>query len=157
MEVTGEVNATLYAASSARDTDWWVKLVDVAPNGKAYILSSGLVRARYRSSRTEPQPLTPGKIEKYAVNMWATSNVFKKGHRIRVEVTSSNFPYADRNPNAFVDLSRATEKDFVIASQTIYHDAEHPSHVELPIIAQTRARQWIDTPFPLVAKVPVPR
>jgi putative CocE/NonD family hydrolase len=157
VEVTGEVNATLYAASSARDTDWWVKFVDVAPNGKAYILSTGLVRARYRSSRTEPQPLTPGKIEKYAVNMWATSNVFNKGHRIRLEVTSSNFPYADRNPNAFVDLSRATEKDFVIASQTIYHDAEHPSHVELPIIPQTRARQWIDTPFPLVAKVPVPR
>lgn len=72
---------------------------------------------------------------------------FHGGDRIRVEVTSSNFPYADRNPNAFVDLSTATEKDFVIASQTIYHDAERPSHVELPIVPKGRARNWIETPF----------
>jgi uncharacterized protein len=154
IEVTGEVTATLYAASSAKDTDWWVKLVDVAPDGKAYILNHGVVRARYRHSRTQPEPLTPGKIERYEINMWATSNVFKKGHRIRVEITSSNFPYADRNPNAFIDLSRATEKDFVMASQTIYHDAEHPSHVELPIIPQARARKWVETPFPRAADMP---
>jgi uncharacterized protein len=151
VEVTGEVSAMLYAASSAMDTDWWVKLLDVAPEGKAYILTQGLARARYRISRTEPRALTPGKIEKYAINMRATSNVFKKGHQIRVEVTSSNFPYTDRNPNAFVDLSRATEKDFVLASQTIYHDANHPSHVELPIIPQSRERNWIKTPFPRAA------
>lgn len=148
VEVTGEVSATLYAASSARDTDWWMKLIDVAPDGKAYILSHGVVRARYRDSRTEPSPLTPGKIEKYSINMWATSNVFKKGHRIRVEVTSSNFPYADRNPNAFVDLTKATDKDFIVASQTVYHEGKYPSYVELPIIPQSRARTWIETPFP---------
>jgi uncharacterized protein len=147
VEVTGEVNAALYAASTATDTDWWVKLIDVAPDGNAYILDQGVARARYRNSRTQPQPITPGKIERYALNMWATSNVFKKGHRIRVEVTSSNFPYADRNPNAFVDLSMATEKDFVVASQSIYHDSEHPSYIELPIIPQSRARKWIGTPF----------
>jgi putative CocE/NonD family hydrolase len=147
VEVTGEVNATLYAASSATDTDWWIKLIDVAPDGNAYVLDQGVARARYRNSRTQPQPVTPGKIERYAVDMWATSNVFKKGHRIRVEVTSSNFPYADRNPNAFVDLSTATEKNFVVASQTIYHDSEHPSYVELPIIPQSRVRKWISTPF----------
>lgn len=151
VEVTGEVTATLYAASSATDTDWWVKLVDVAPDGKAYILTQGLARARYRVSRTEPRALTPGKIEKYAIDMRATSNVFKRGHRIRVEVTSSNFPHTDRNPNAFIDLSTATEKDFVVADQTIYHDAEHPSYVELPIIPQSRKRHWIETPFPRVA------
>jgi putative CocE/NonD family hydrolase len=148
VEVTGEVTATLYAASSAKDTDWWIKLVDVAANGKAYILASGVVRARYRHSRTEPEPLTPGKIERYEINMWATSNVFKKGHRIRIEVSSSNFPAADRNPNAFIDLSRATERDFVVASQTVYHDAERPSYVELPVIPQSRKREWIETPFP---------
>jgi putative CocE/NonD family hydrolase len=148
VEVTGEITATLYAASSARDTDWWMKLIDVAPDGKAYILSQGVVRARYRYSRTEPSPLTPGKIEKYAVNMWATSNVFKKGHRIRVEVTSSNFPYADRNPNAFVDLAKATEKDFTTASQSVYHEGKYSSYVELPIIPQSRIRKWIETPFP---------
>ena len=151
VEVTGEVSATLYAASSATDTDWWVKLIDVASDGKAYILTQGLARARYRASRNKPQPLTPNKLEKYELNLWATSNVFKKGHSIRVEVTSSNFPYADRNPNAFIDLSRATEKDFLVASQTVYHDAAHPSNVELPIIPQTRSRQWIDTPFPVAA------
>lgn len=153
LEVTGEVTATLYAASSAKDTDWWMKLVDVAPDGKAYILNHGVVRARYRHSRTQPEPLTPGKIEKYEINMWATSNVFKKGHRVRLEVTSSNFPYADRNPNAFMALSGATEKDFVVASQTIYHDAAHPSNVELPIIPQSRARKWIETPFPSMTDV----
>lgn len=152
VEVTGEVTATLYAASSAEDTDWWVKLLDVAPNGTADILDHGVVRARYRRSRTHPEPLSPGKVEKYEINMWATSNVFKKGHRIRVEVTSSNFPYADRNPNAFVDLASDTEKDFVVASQTVYHDAVHPSSVELPIIPTSRARKWIETPFPLVAE-----
>jgi uncharacterized protein len=74
-----------------------------------------------------------------------------------VEITSSNFPYADRNLNAFIDLSRATEKDFVMASQTIYHDAEHPSHVELPIIPQARARKWVETPFPRAADMPARR
>jgi uncharacterized protein len=113
----------------------------------------GLARARYRASRTKPIPLTPNRIEKYELNLWATSNVFEKGHRVRVEVTSSNFPYADRNPNAFIDLSKATEKDFVVASQTIYHDAAHPSYVELPIIPPMRARRWIDTPFPLSMNV----
>jgi uncharacterized protein len=157
VEVTGEVSATLYAASSATDTDWWVKLIDVAPDGRADILTQGLARARYRVSRTKPRPLTPNKIEKYTLNLWATSNVFKPGHRIRVEVTSSNFPYADRNPNAFIDLSRATEKDFVVASQMVYHDAAHASYVELPIIPVARARSWIDTPFPRTAAVPAQR
>jgi putative CocE/NonD family hydrolase len=152
VEVTGEINATLYAASSATDTDWWMKLVDVAPDGKAYILTQGLARARYRVSRTNPQPLMPNKVEKYELNMWATSNVFKRGHRIRIEVTSSNFPYADRNPNAFIDLSRTTEKDFVVASQVVYHDAAHPSYIDLPVIPQTRERRWIDTPFPVARK-----
>jgi putative CocE/NonD family hydrolase len=153
VEVTGEVSATLYAASSATDTDWWMKLIDVAPDGKASILTQGLARARYRHSRTKPRALTPNKIEKYALDLWATSNVFKQGHRIRVEVTSSNFPFADRNPNAFVDLSRATEKDFVVAAQTVYHDARHSSYVELPIVPATRGRHWLDTPFPRAATV----
>jgi len=147
VEVTGEVQATLYAASSAKDTDWWAQLVDVGPDGKAYILNHGVVRARYRLSRANLEPLAPGRIEKYKINMWATGNVFKKGHSIRLDVTSSNFPYSDRNPNAFVDLASATDKDYVVARQTIYHDADHASYVELPIIPRSRARRWIDTPF----------
>ncbi len=148
VEVTGEIGATLYAASSARDTDWWVKLVDVEPDGKVFNLHEGVVRARYRHSRTEPQPLTPGAIEAYRINLSATSNVFKRGHRIRVEITSSDFPRTDRHPNVYKDLTRVTEKDFIVAQQTVYHDAQHPSGIDLPIIPQARARQWIDTPFP---------
>jgi putative CocE/NonD family hydrolase len=146
-EVTGEVSATLFAASSASDTDWWLKLIDVAPDGRAFILNQGVARARYRQSRIAPVPLTADKIEKYEIDMWATSNVFQKGHRIRLEVTSSNFPYADRNPNAFVDLSAATEKDYVVAIQTVFHDAEHASFVDLPLIPMPRPRHWIETPF----------
>lgn len=148
VEVTGEIRATLYAASSARDTDWWVKLVDVEPDGRVYNLHEGVVRARYRFSRTEPQPLTPGAIEAYRLDLSATSNVFKKGHRIRVEVTSSDFPRTDRHPNVYQDLTRVTEKDFVVARQTVYHDAQHPSSIDLPIIPAARGRRWIETPFP---------
>jgi uncharacterized protein len=144
VEVTGEWTVNLYASSSAEDTDWFVKLVDVHPDGKAYNLGQGFVRARYRNSRTEPQRLIPGAIESYTITTWATSNVFKKGHKIRLEVTSSDFPWVDRNPNAFVDLSRATEADFKVARQTIYHDAAHPSSVDLPVIPASRARQWVD-------------
>lgn len=149
VEVTGKVTATLFAASSAADTDWWMRLVDVGPDGRAETLSHGVVRARYRSGRASPQPLAPSEIVEYAIDMMATSNVFKRGHRIRVEVSSSCFPLGERHPNCFVDLFSATEADFVVATQTIYHDAEHPSCVELPIIPLAHERQWIDTPFPL--------
>jgi len=144
VEVTGEWTVNLYASSSAEDTDWFVKLVDVHPDGKAYNLGNGFVRARYWNSRTDPQRLTPGAIENHTITTWATSNVFKKGHKIRLEVTSSDFPWVDRNPNAFVDLSRATEADFKVARQTIYHDAAHPSSVDLPVIPASRARRWVD-------------
>lgn len=154
VEVTGPLKATIYASSSATDTDWWVKLVDVSPDGKAMNLVSGVVRARYRNSRVKPEALTPDSIEKYEIDMWATSNVFKAGHRIRVEVTSSNFPWGERNPNAFVDLNKVTERDFVVAKQKIFHDARHPSSVDLPVIPAHRARHWIPAPFSEVPTEP---
>jgi putative CocE/NonD family hydrolase len=125
-----------------------VKLVDVHPDGKAYNLANGILRARFRHSRSRPQALTPGAIESYDIDVWATSNVFKKGHRIRVEVSSSNFPHFDRNTNKMVDPSWATKADFVAAHQSIYHDAAHPSSIDLPIIPPTREREWIEPPFP---------
>lgn len=149
VEVTGRVSATLFAASSATDTDWWMRLVDVRPDGRADTLCHGVTRARYRHSRTVPEALIPGEIVEYAIDMQATSNVFKKGHRIRLEISSSCFPLGDRNPNIFADLNDVTEAEFVVATQTIYHDSAHPSRVELPIIPMERARRWIDTPFPL--------
>lgn len=151
VEVTGHVTATLFAATSAVDTDWWVRLVDVEPDGTAATLNHGVVRARYRHSRINPEPVTPGEIVRYAIDMQATGNVFKAGHRIRVEVSSSCFPLAERNPNSMIDPAAATEADFVVAKQTIHHDAAHASYVELPIIHLMRERKWIDTPFPLAS------
>jgi uncharacterized protein len=151
IEVTGEIKVSLYAASSATDTDWDVKLVDVYPDGKAYNLTSGVVRARYRSSRTVPAALVPGAVENYSIDLWATSNVFKKGHRIRVEIASSDFPNIDLNPNAFIDLTRSSQKDYVVARQTVFHDGAHPSRIELPVVGKEHFRHWIGTPFQTIA------
>jgi uncharacterized protein len=148
VEVTGPLRMSLYAASSASDTDWHVKLVDVSTTGEAFNIASGAVRARYRHSRTAPRPLIPDAIESYEIDLWATSNVFKRGHRIRIEIASSDFPNLNRHPNRFIDLSRATAKDFVTAHQMIVHDWKHPSHIDLPIIPATHRRDWIPTPFP---------
>jgi len=130
--VVGPVRMTLYAASSAVDTDFTGKLVDVHPNDLAQIMTYGIVRARYRESYEKPSLIEPGKIYKYEIDLWATGNLFKTGHRIRVEVSSSHFPTFLPNTNTGNDIGTDTERR--IARQTIYHDAKHPSLVELPII-----------------------
>lgn len=132
VEVTGPILVTLYAASSAVDTDFTAKLVDVHPSGFAQNLTDGIIRARYRTSTTKAEPLEPGKIYAYTIDLWATSNVFRAGHAIRLEISSSNFPRFDRNPNTGGELG--TETTLLPALQTIYHDSSHPSHVTLPII-----------------------
>jgi putative CocE/NonD family hydrolase len=132
IEVTGPVKVTLYAASSALDTDFTAKLVDVHPNGKAYNLVDGIIRARYRKSFETPELLEAGKIYQYTIDLWATSNVFKQGHRIRVDISSSNFPRFDRNPNTGHKFGEDAELQ--TATQTIHHSAEYPSHITLPII-----------------------
>ena len=131
VEVTGPIELILYAASSARDTDFTAKLVDVHPDGKAFNLCEGIIRARY-AGEGKPQLLEPGKAREYRIDLWVTSNLFKAGHRIRVEVSSSNFPRFDRNPNTGKTFGSDTE--LVKAQQTIYHDAEHASHLILPVI-----------------------
>jgi uncharacterized protein len=148
LEVTGYVRATIHAASSANDTDWFVKLIDVFPDGTAYNIVNSGVRARYRNSRLAPVALTPGEIVAYDVDLQATSNVFKKGHCIRIEISSSDFPNYDLNPNRFVDLSTAGPEDYTVAEQTVFHDAARPSSVTLPVIPRDRERMWIPTPFP---------
>jgi hypothetical protein len=130
-EVTGPVTLELYASSSAADTDFTAKLVDVSPSGLAQNLTEGILRARYRDSRDAAKPIVPGKIYEYKIDMWATSNVFLKGHRIRLEVSSSNFPRFDRNLNT--GKSASTDAAFVKATNTIYHDAAHPSALMLPV------------------------
>jgi putative CocE/NonD family hydrolase len=146
VEVTGPVTMTLYAATSARDTDWTAKLVDVAPDGFARNVQEGILRARYRDTRGQ-QPGTlvePGRVYEYAIDMWAASNTFLPGHRIRLEVSSSNFPRFDRNLNTGEDT--ATGSRIEKATQTVHHSPRYPSHVVLPIVprdtkAPTAGRQ----------------
>ena len=132
VEATGPVKMVLYAASSAKDTDFTAKLVDVYPNGYSMNVAQGILRARYRDSWEQPTLLEPGKVYEFTVDLWSTSNCFQKGHRILVEISSSNFPQFDRNPNTGNPLGQ----DAVLekAHQTVYHDGEHPSHIVLPII-----------------------
>ncbi|MGA9671525.1 MAG: CocE/NonD family hydrolase [Terracidiphilus sp.] len=133
-EVTGPVTLDLYASTSAADTDFTGKLVDVTPDGTAINLTEGILRARYRESTSVATPIVPGKVYEYKIDLWSTSNVFLKGHRIRLEVSSSNFPRFDRNLNTGKDASSSSE--FVKATNTIYHDAQHPSALILPMVAQ---------------------
>ena len=137
VEVTGPITVKLFAATSAKDTDFTAKLVDVHPNGFAQNLQDGIVRARYRSSNEQAELVEPGTIVEYTVDLWATSNTFLPGHRIRVEISSSNFPRFDRNLNTGEDPG--TGAMMQKATQTIYHDAQHPSHIVLPIIPRAKS------------------
>ena len=130
-EVTGPIVVTLYASSSAVDTDFTAKLVDVEPCGCARNLTDGIIRARYRKPRHPASLIEPGQVYKYTIDVWATSNLFKKGHSIRLEISSSNFPRFDRNPNTGGPIG--AETTLVPALQTVHHSAEYPSHVTLPV------------------------
>jgi uncharacterized protein len=132
MEVTGPIRAELFASSSAVDTDFTAKLVDVGPDGFAQNLTEGIVRARYRESQEKPEFMNPGQVYKFNVDLWSTSNVFRKGHRLRLEISSSNFPRFDRNLNTGEEAASA--RRIVAATNTVYHDAEHPSAIVLPVV-----------------------
>ncbi|HYK67064.1 MAG TPA: CocE/NonD family hydrolase [Streptosporangiaceae bacterium] len=134
LEVTGPLVVTLHAATSAADTDFTARLVDVWPDGRAIGIADGIVRARYRDGSGQPAPVTPGRVYDYSIDMIGTSQVFKTGHRVRVDIASSNFPCFDRNPGNGAPAATATERDFVIAEQTMCHDAAHPSFITLPVI-----------------------
>ena len=131
-DLIGPVSARLWAASTAPDTDWVVKLVDVAPDGYAFPLSIGMIRARYRESQSCQKLLEPGRVYEYTIEMRPVGNRFKAGHRIRVEVASASFAEFDRNMNT----GNAFGADSVgrPATQLIFHDASRPSHVVLPVV-----------------------
>ena len=131
IEVTGPVSLKLYASSDARDTDFTAKLLDVHPSGYAVNVCQGILRARYRETFDQAKLLTPGKMEEFTINMWATSNLFLKGHRIRLEVSSSNFPHYDRNPNTGHDFG--ADAEVRAARQEVRHSKAHPSRLLLPI------------------------
>jgi len=131
-EVTGPVRVVLYASTDAPDTDWTAKLVDVSPSGYAMNLCDGIVRARYRDSRSDPTLLEPGTVYRYEIDLGPTGNVFRAGHSIRVEISSSNFPHYDRNPNTGHEFG--VDAETRQARQTVHHTTAHPSHIVLPVI-----------------------
>jgi putative CocE/NonD family hydrolase len=132
LEVTGPIKVILYAASSAPDTDWTGKLVDVHPDGRVFNLCDGIIRARYCDSQDNPSLIQPGKTYRYGIDLWVTSNAFLPSHKIRVEISSSNFPRFDRNLNTPEPVGTGTK--MLKATQIVYHDREHPSHILLPVI-----------------------
>jgi len=132
IEVTGPIKLVLFAASTAPDTDFTAKLTDIYPNGRVYPLADGIIRARYRNPAEPPSLIKPGEVYRYEIDMWATSNLFTEGHRIGVEVSSSNFPRFDRNNNTG-HLGRDSSK-LVTAKQTVLHNELYPSHIILPVI-----------------------
>jgi uncharacterized protein len=131
-EVTGPLEVILYAASSAVNTDFTGKLLDVYPDGRAMYIRDGIIRASFRGGPRNTSNIQPGKIYEYHIDLWATSNVFMKGHRIRVEISSSNFPRFDRNLNTGGNF--AFETKWVKAEQTVYHTKKYPSCIVLPVI-----------------------
>jgi len=132
LEVIGQVKAVIYVASNARDTDFTAKLVDVFPGGAARILSDGILRLRYRQSLAKPVLPNPGTIYKVTIDAGVTANYFPAGHRLRLEVSSSNFPRFDRNPNTGGPI--ASETRLVRANQRIYHGGTYPSRLELLVM-----------------------
>jgi putative CocE/NonD family hydrolase len=132
IEVTGPVEVILYASSSAINTDFTAKLVDVYPDGRTIRLCEGIVRASFRNPKEPPSTIQPWKIYKYNIKLWSTSNLFKKGHKIRVEISSSNFPRFDRNLNTGV--FPAIDTTYVKAIQKIYHNEKYKSCIILPMI-----------------------
>jgi putative CocE/NonD family hydrolase len=132
LEVTGPIVVKLWAASTAPETDFTAKLVDVRPDGSAISLCYGILRTCYRDSYENPSPIKPGEVYEYTISLRGTGNLFKKGHRIRVDISSSNFPFFDRNHNTGRPFYEAAE--LVPANQTVYHDSRYPSNIILPVI-----------------------
>ena len=132
LEVSGNVSASLWAVTSAADTDWTAKLTDVHPDGRSFDVTDGILRAGYRDSLESPTPITPDDAHRYDIDLGPTGMMFKRGHRIRLQVSSSNFPYYARNMNT--GRPHHEETEFLSAMQTVLHDADHPSHLVLPVV-----------------------
>jgi hypothetical protein len=142
--VTGNLNAKLFASTTGTDADWVVKLIDVYPEeyleapkmaGYQFMIANDVFRGRFRNSFEKPSPIPAGKIEPYTIDLHSINHVFKKGHKIMVQVQSSWFPVIDRNPQKYVpNIFEAMPTDFITATQKIYRSAQFPSHIQLSII-----------------------
>jgi hypothetical protein len=148
----GPISARLYAASSAKDTDWFVRLIEIDSKGELTTLVEGRFRARFRESMRHPKLLEPGQVYEYDIDMWQTGLALEPGSRLRVEIASASFPFFSRNLNTGGHNEMETE--FIAAEQTIYHDAAHPSHVLLPMIPEPTVREDSNQPAPGGATAP---
>nr|WP_286155075.1 CocE/NonD family hydrolase [Bacillus sp. FJAT-27264] len=136
LTVIGEIVAVLFVSSSAEDTDFVAKLVDVHPDGRAFNVAEGILRVSYRNGLERREPIVPGEVMELHLSLGPTAIVFLPGHAIRLDVTSSLFPTFDRNPNRLLNPGEVTEGDFVTATQTLFHDNNYPSRLKLPIIGE---------------------
>ena len=134
LEVIGPVEAILYVSSSAPDTDFTAKLIDVQPSGRADILADGVVRARYRNSLRTPELLEPGRVYEIRISIGATANMFLAGHRVRLDISSSNFPRFDANTNTGGTIADEPVESAVPAINRVFHDGDHPSRLLLPVV-----------------------
>jgi putative CocE/NonD family hydrolase len=134
LELIGDVTVTLYAATSARDTDWTARFCEVHPDGRSINLQEGIVRARYRESLTEPSLLEPDGVYRYDIPLGPVGVRIAAGNRLRVTVSSSDFPQWDRNLNTGGDLFTEPPSAAVVATQTVLHNADHASHLTVNTI-----------------------
>jgi putative CocE/NonD family hydrolase len=134
LETTGPLRFRLFAATTASDTDFVAKLMDVDPSGASRILAEGILRARFREGFDQARLVEPGAVRDYDIDLVATAHVFLPGHRVRVAITSSSFPRFDRNPNTGRALGVDRPEDLRAARQTVFHDRERASHILLPVI-----------------------
>jgi hypothetical protein len=132
LNITGPVTVKLFASTSATDTDFWAQLTDVYPNGRSMHLTEGIIRGRYHKSLEKQELLKPRAVYEFDIDLWITSNVFQRDHKVRLDVSSSSFPKYDRNPNTGNKFG--TDTELKLAQQKIYHTAEHASYILLPIV-----------------------
>ena len=136
MTLAGALRAVLHASISTTDIDFVVKLIDVWPDGSEHpgyqmLVRGDIMRGRYRESFSEPRPFRPGEVTEVAFTLPDIAHTFRRGHRIAIQIQSSWFPLADRNPQQFVDIYHCTAGDFIPSDVRIYHDRRHPSRLEV--------------------------
>jgi putative CocE/NonD family hydrolase len=134
LEVTGRVLAHIWASTDARDTDVTAKLVDVWPDGSAWNICDGIVRLSYRDTAERRSPVEPRRPYGLVIDLWSTSQLFRAGHRIRLDISSSNFPRFDANPNTGHPSYGEHGAEKAVARNTVYFDRDHPSYIELPVV-----------------------
>lgn len=138
LEVTGPVKVILYASTTAADTDFVARLIDVRPDGRALSVVDGIVRAKFRNGQDAVRAIEPGSVYEYEIDLWATSQLFRAGHRIRVDISSSSYPNWDPNSGALENGGRVRRDAYSPARQKILHDSEHPSHIVLPVTPRSQ-------------------